>query len=253
MTLSRESAEVLEILTTETGTEPVLTVRELVQYKMAKGIIEALRIIHKRRNRAITSGVAAKMLKVAPRTIAKYCDSGILPCYRLPKLPDDKKSKDDKGDRRIKLGDFFDFLVNHEIPIPASLDVLESPVIQTMIPFQKIEGALNLSLLQLGSYVTTNVTGKTIQASAIIMGTEYGTEVALKTAREIKELDNKVPLALLIGGEYEKEYYVKEYVRDDSSLFQFIVNEYEVDQVNQIVKEIAAREKISTSVKRGNK
>jgi excisionase family DNA binding protein len=48
----------------------------------------------------LTTGEAAGLLRVSPRTLAKLCDRGLLPSYRLA----------GSNDRRVGLGDFADFV-----------------------------------------------------------------------------------------------------------------------------------------------
>lgn len=58
--------------------------------------------------RLFTTGRIAKVCKVAPRTVAKWIDSGLLPGYRLPGCTD----------RRVVGADLVPFLREHGVPIP---------------------------------------------------------------------------------------------------------------------------------------
>lgn len=53
-----------------------------------------------------TTGSAAKVLSVAPRTVAKWCDSGKLKCYRIPQ----------SGDRRIMREHLIEFCKLNGLP-----------------------------------------------------------------------------------------------------------------------------------------
>jgi len=58
-----------------------------------------------------TTGQAAKLLKVAPRTVSKWCDNQGLECYRLP----------GSTDRRIPRTGLVAFLVANSLPVPPEL------------------------------------------------------------------------------------------------------------------------------------
>jgi two-component system response regulator RpaA len=53
-----------------------------------------------------TTGQASRICRAAPRTVSKWCDSGMLKSYRLPM----------SRDRRILRGDLLKFLVAHGMP-----------------------------------------------------------------------------------------------------------------------------------------
>jgi two-component system response regulator RpaA len=59
-----------------------------------------------------TTGMVARICKVAPRTVSKWFDSGQLKGYRLP----------GSNDRRVPRDDLVDFLLDNGIPCPAVLD-----------------------------------------------------------------------------------------------------------------------------------
>ncbi len=58
----------------------------------------------------LTTGQAAKLAGVAPRTMAKWCDGGLLPYYRLPTV-----GKRGDGDRRIRVEDLRRFIAAHSV------------------------------------------------------------------------------------------------------------------------------------------
>lgn len=58
-----------------------------------------------------TTGQVAKMCRVAPRTVAKWCDSGKLPGYRLP------GSQDRRFERRAVVR----FMMANGLPVPAEM------------------------------------------------------------------------------------------------------------------------------------
>lgn len=59
-------------------------------------------------NPVLTSGQAARVARVAPRTLAKWCDAGMLPHHRLMGR---------YGDRRIQLSDLVAFCQQHHVPL----------------------------------------------------------------------------------------------------------------------------------------
>lgn len=59
----------------------------------------------------LTTGAVAKICRVAPRTVSKWCDGGRLPHYRIP----------GSRDRRVTPGDLTRFLVANGMPVPADL------------------------------------------------------------------------------------------------------------------------------------
>lgn len=59
----------------------------------------------------LTSGECATILNVASRTVAKWCDRGILKHYRLPL----------STDRRVRAVDLKEFLESHGMPVPDAI------------------------------------------------------------------------------------------------------------------------------------
>lgn len=70
-----------------------------------------------------TTGQIAKMCKVAPRTVTKWCDSGRLKCYRIPL----------SEDRRIQEEHLIEFLKAHNMPIQF-LGVVSTEELQDSLP-----------------------------------------------------------------------------------------------------------------------
>lgn len=64
----------------------------------------------KKQKNYLTPGDVSKLLEVAPRTVAKWCDSGKLNHFRLPTTA----LSNDNGDRRIRHDDLVVFLRNHK-------------------------------------------------------------------------------------------------------------------------------------------
>lgn len=58
-----------------------------------------------------TTGKIARMLKLAPRTVTKWCDKGLLPSYRIPP----------GRDRRIVKSDLVEFIKANRFPMPRAL------------------------------------------------------------------------------------------------------------------------------------
>jgi len=66
--------------------------------------------LKKKQKNYLTPGDVSKLLEVAPRTVAKWCDSGKLLHFRLPT----STLSNDNGDRRIRHDDLVTFLRNHK-------------------------------------------------------------------------------------------------------------------------------------------
>jgi excisionase family DNA binding protein len=62
--------------------------------------------------RHLTTSQAAKLLRVCPRTVQKWVDSGMLGGYRLPGCQD----------RRIPLKGLREFMVQHGMTVPTELN-----------------------------------------------------------------------------------------------------------------------------------
>ncbi len=60
-----------------------------------------------RSNKTLTTGQVAKMFDVAPRTVSKWVDSGLLKGYRIP---------GSGGDRRIPVSEVMKFVRKNDIP-----------------------------------------------------------------------------------------------------------------------------------------
>lgn len=91
----------------------------------------------------LTTGQAARLLHVAPRTLAKWCDSGRIRHHRLP----------DSTDRRIFRGDLVAFAAGHGLPVPAEL---APPVVLSyaLAPGESVPGATAAaSAFELGELV----------------------------------------------------------------------------------------------------
>jgi hypothetical protein len=63
------------------------------------------------RRKSFTTGMVAKLCGVASRTVAKWCDVELLPCYRIP----------GSTDRRVRRADLLRFMVDNRLPMPAEL------------------------------------------------------------------------------------------------------------------------------------
>lgn len=59
------------------------------------------------KHRTYTAGQVARMLEVAPRTVTKWCNAKILPCYCIP----------GSADRRILHSELLAFMVKYAIPM----------------------------------------------------------------------------------------------------------------------------------------
>jgi len=64
-----------------------------------------------------TTGQVSTMLGVCSRTVLKWCDSGMLPCYAMPRMSSGVRG----GDRRIKREALLEFVAKHGLPMPEQL------------------------------------------------------------------------------------------------------------------------------------
>lgn len=62
--------------------------------------------------RIFTTGQIAKICSMAPRTVAQWCNKGLLPCYRIPGSPD----------RRITRTALIAFFREYNLPMLAQLE-----------------------------------------------------------------------------------------------------------------------------------
>lgn len=58
-----------------------------------------------------TTGMVARLCKVAPRTVSKWCDSGLLKHYKIP----------GSQDRRVTAAELYRFMQVYNYPIPPEL------------------------------------------------------------------------------------------------------------------------------------
>lgn len=74
--------------------------------------MEKLAQIMKKKREVLTSGQAAKICRVATRTINKWCDSGAIQgVYRMPGAEDHRSRRKGRGDRRIPREGLKNFMV----------------------------------------------------------------------------------------------------------------------------------------------
>ena len=66
----------------------------------------------------LTTGDVAKICNVAPRTISKWFDKGLLNGYRIP----------GSRDRRIPIAELAQFMAAHKIPIPQQYATVKKAV-----------------------------------------------------------------------------------------------------------------------------
>lgn len=72
-------------------------------------------------SKVFTTGDVAKMLTVAPRTVSKWFDSGLLKGYRIPM----------SNDRRIPRASLVRFLIDQKMPVPPELQTGRAIVAST--------------------------------------------------------------------------------------------------------------------------
>ncbi len=88
----------------------------------------------------LTTGVISKLLRVTPRTVGNWCDSGKLQHWRIP----------GGRDRRVEVHQLVEFLRHHNIPIPEEMQALIPAsrlllVAPTVPMLDAFEGALRIS------------------------------------------------------------------------------------------------------------
>ncbi len=64
----------------------------------------------------LTTGQAAKICKVSPRTVSKWLDNGLLQGYRIP----------GSDHRRVPVGELVGFMKKHGIPLAGMDDQVEA-------------------------------------------------------------------------------------------------------------------------------
>ncbi|HUV41068.1 MAG TPA: helix-turn-helix domain-containing protein [Sedimentisphaerales bacterium] len=69
-------------------------------------------------NNILTTGDVANICNVAPRTVSKWFDKGLLTGYRIP----------GSLDRRIPIAELARFMTEYNIPIPESSPALKNAV-----------------------------------------------------------------------------------------------------------------------------
>ena len=72
-------------------------------------------------SKVFTTGDVAKMLTVAPRTVSKWFDSGLLKGYRIPM----------SNDRRIPRASLVRFLIDQKMPVPPELQTARAVLAST--------------------------------------------------------------------------------------------------------------------------
>jgi hypothetical protein len=86
-------------------------------------------------SKVFTTGDVAKMLTVAPRTVSKWFDSGLLKGYRIPL----------SNDRRIPRASLVRFLIDQKMPIPPELQTGRA-VVASATP-ALVEAAIDASIV----------------------------------------------------------------------------------------------------------
>lgn len=123
-------------------------------------------------HRPLTMGQIAKIVGVAPRTVTKWCDTGILPHYKLP------MSKD----RRVYRSDLVAFMRDKKIKIPRELEDRNEVYTFGLPIAHKIEGASNFfNPFHLLSSVFTCPNVLTV-----VMGTADGAETVISVFEELR-------------------------------------------------------------------
>lgn len=67
-----------------------------------------------------STGQLARMLSVSSRTTLKWCDSGMLKCYAMPKMSNGLRG----GDRRVTRVVLLAFIAEHGLPMPEQLSLI---------------------------------------------------------------------------------------------------------------------------------
>jgi excisionase family DNA binding protein len=87
-----------------------------------------------RHRHVLTTGQVAELCGVGNRTIAKWCDAGLLPSYRIPTL----QNQDKGGHRRVYADELAKFLKARSIRLPPGLAERVQPAVLLcgLLPFE---------------------------------------------------------------------------------------------------------------------
>lgn len=121
---------------------------------------------------AYTTGQVAKICQVAPRTVSKWVDGGLMRGYRVP---------GDGKDRRVSEPDLIAFMTAHEIPLPPALRpwvvVAYGVTIATPDPDLVVAG----DSFEFGRRVAFS------RVRLALIGDECGREIALSACKVVRD------------------------------------------------------------------
>lgn len=158
-----------------------------------KGRRAASVIIRPNDNQILTSGQAARMLQVAPRTLNKQMDAGKIKGFRLPTISEEHGD----GDRRFYLDDVLRYMHSIGMRVDPRLDD-SADVVAFAAPVKHDKIQTFTDSLEFGVYL-----GSSYRCKVAIVGTEYGTQ----TMRQCIDLIKKhQPTATIAAVFHESEY-----------------------------------------------
>lgn len=130
----------------------------------------------------LTTGAAAKICKVSPRTVTKWFDAGRLKGYRIP----------GSSDRRIPAASLVAFLREHGMPVPATLNKLRLAygVLASEVPagWTHCESVFDLAI----------AIAEPDTVTAVVIGDTDGVAAAVRIARQLLARHPDAAVTLLV-------------------------------------------------------
>jgi excisionase family DNA binding protein len=145
-------------------------------------------------------GEIAVRCGVSTRTVQKWCDSGSLPCYRIPGVRSGQP-----GDRRVHKADLIAFLKHWKMRVPADLED-QSPrllLVATDTATVAATGTTTFDVRHVADAYTAGVTVSQWRPAVIVVDLSIGTSNAASMGRAIREAqtDAWTPRLIALGGD----------------------------------------------------
>jgi two-component system, OmpR family, response regulator RpaA len=149
-----------------------------------------------------TTGQAANRCKVAPRTVAKWCDSGELPCYRIP----------GGLDRRIHRNDLIAFMRRYDMRLGDLEDTTGRVLLVSCGPATCAAMTDALAGCEVRCSVDGFAAGQKVsqwRPETVVVDLSIGTSNAVSMARAIREAqtDTWTPRLIALGGDDADHIY----------------------------------------------
>jgi excisionase family DNA binding protein len=183
--------------------------------------------------KTLTTGEAAEFCDVNIQTIIRWIDRGLLKAYKLP----------GRGDSRIKVGDFVDFLESNQMPVPVELkrynnrilivddDVNTSKAIQRVLKSRNFQTCLAESGFKAGAML--NLFSPTLVTLDLKMPGMGGKEV-ISTIRTTKKFA-RIKILVISAMPLEQLEEAIQFGADDFLVKPF-QNERLIEKVNWLLE-----------------